>query len=111
MLFERELNGGDLDIFSGASARYARVLGKRGLAQYRRLAQVAWDAVPALGPGDKRDYGRRFQVTQIMQTLAELSGDVDALVDVLARDQSAAYQFVRIVEVYRKAGRYDEALA
>lgn len=33
------------------------------------------------------------------------------MVDVLARDQSSAYQFVRIAELYTKAGRYDDALA
>ena len=45
-----------------------------------------------------------------MQTLAELTGDVDAVVEVLARDQSSAYQFVRIAEVLREAKRYDDAL-
>lgn len=43
-------------------------------------------------------------------TLAELTGDVDAVVEVLARDHSSAYQFVRIVEVLREARRYDDAL-
>ncbi|MGI8433437.1 MAG: hypothetical protein ACR2LE_01640 [Nocardioidaceae bacterium] len=43
--------------------------------------------------------------------LAELTGDVDAVVEVLARDQSSAYQFVRIAEVLREAKRYDDALA
>jgi len=33
-----------------------------------------------------------------------LTGDVDAVVDVVARDQSLPYQFVRIVEFYRDAG-------
>jgi len=46
-----------------------------------------------------------------METLAELTGDVDAVAEVLARDQSSAYQFVRIAELYRKAGRYGDALA
>ncbi|MDQ6934368.1 MAG: hypothetical protein M3130_03635 [Actinomycetota bacterium] len=39
-----------------------------------------------------------------------MTGDVDAVVDVLARDQSSAYQFMRIAEVLREAKRYDDAL-
>ena len=45
-----------------------------------------------------------------MESLADVTGDADAVVAVLARDQSSAYQFIRIAEVYREAGRYDDAL-
>jgi uncharacterized Zn finger protein len=112
-LFERERHSGDLDIFSGAAATYADILGAEGIAEYRRLATAEWDALPPLRPGqEERSYSsRRYRITQIMETLAELTGDVDAVADVLARDQSSAYQFVRIAEVYRNAGRHDDALA
>lgn len=112
-LFERERHSGDLDVFYGAASTYAKVLGKKGIAEYRRLAQEEWDALPPLGPGqEERSYSsRRFRITLIMETLAELTGDVDAVVAVLARDQSSSYQFVRIAEVYTKAGRFDDALA
>jgi uncharacterized Zn finger protein len=112
-LFERERHSGDLDIFYGAAATYADILGAEGIAEYRRLAKAEWDALPPLGPGqEERSYSsRRFRITKIMETLAELTGDVDAVADVLARDQSSAYQFVRIAEVYRNAGRHDDALA
>lgn len=111
-LFERERHSGDLEVFYNAAATYAGILGTEGIAEYRRLAEVEWDALPSLGPGqDERSHSsRRFWITQIMETLAELTEDVDALVDVLARDQSSAYQFVRIADLYRKAGRYDDAL-
>jgi len=111
-LFERELNSGDLDVFHGAAASYAEVLGTPGLAEYRRRAQITWDALTALGPGDRGSFdSRRFQITSMMRTLAEVAGDVDAVVDVLARDQSSPYQFVLIAERLRDAGRYDDALA
>ncbi len=112
-LFERERHSGDLDVFHDAAATYAEVLGAEGIAEYRRLAKAEWDALPPLGPGqEERSYSpRRFRITQIMETLAELTGDVDAVAEVLARDQSSAYQFVRLAEVYRNAGRYDDALA
>jgi len=113
MLFDRERHSGDLEVFYGAASTYAEVLGEEGLAEYQRLAQEEWDALPPLGPGqEERSYSsRRFRITHIMQSLAELTGDVDAVVAVLARDQSSAYQFVRIAEVYRDAERYDDALA
>jgi uncharacterized Zn finger protein len=111
-IFERELHSGDLDVFHGAAASYAKGLGKTGLTEYRRMAQIAWDALPALGPGDKGSFdSRRFQITSMMRTLAEVAGDVDAAVEVLARDQSSPYQFVLIAERLRDAGRYDDALA
>jgi len=112
-LFERERHSGDLDVFHDAAATYAEVLGAEGNAEYLRLAKAEWDALPPLGPGqEERSYSsRRFRITQIMETLAELTGDVDAVADVLARDQSSAYQFVRLAELYRRAGRYDDALA
>jgi len=111
-LFEWELVAGDLEIFYGAAGTYAGVLGEEGLAEYRRLAEAEWGRLPALAPGERPTYdSRRFSVTSMMQTLAEISGDVDAVVAVLAKDQSSAYQFVRIAERYREAGRYDDALA
>ena len=112
-LFDRERHAGDLDVFHDAAATYAEVLGPEGIAEYRRLAKAEWDALPPLGPGqEERSYSsRRFRITQIMETLAELTGDVGAVAEVLARDQSSAYQFVRLAELYRRAGRYDDALA
>ena len=111
-LFDRERHSGDLEVFYGAASAYAEVLGAEGLAEYRRLAQVEWDALPPLGPKEEeRSWSsQRFRITQIMQTLAELTGDVDAVVEVLARDQSSAYQFVRMADVLREAKRYDDAL-
>ena len=111
-LFERERHGGDLEVFYGALETYADVLGEMGLAEYRRLAQAEWDALPALGPGDSKHSwsSGRFHLTQIMLSLAELSGDVDAVVEVLANDQSSAYQFVKIAEALQGAARHDEAL-
>jgi tetratricopeptide (TPR) repeat protein len=111
-LFDRELAGGELDVFHAAAARYAAVLGEPGLAEYRRLASGPWAALPALGPGDDREFSSsRFALTRMMETLAELTGDVDSVVEVLGRDQSSAYQFLRISERYVQERRYDEALA
>ena len=47
----------------------------------------------------------------MVEALAEASDDVDAVVAVLAKDQSSPYQFVRIAEQYRAAGRFADALS
>ena len=100
------------DTFYGSAATYARVLGKRGIAAYRTLAEAEWARVPALGPGkdDADRYGRRFRITHIMETLAQQSGDVEALVAIKSRDLSHAYSYLQIAEVYKQARRFEEAL-
>jgi uncharacterized Zn finger protein len=110
-LFERETSS-DYDVFSNAAVTHADVLGKEGVAEYRRLAAERWANVPALGPGeeDPEPYGRRFRLSSIMMGLARMDGDVGAQVEVLKRDLSQAYDFLKIAEVYRDAGRSDLAL-
>lgn len=110
-LFEWEL-GTEWDVFHGAARTYADVFGKKGLAVYRELAEAQWRDVPVLGPGhDDRDrYGKRFRITQIMETLARQSGDVEALVAVKRRDLSSAWSYLQIARIYQEAGRHDAAL-
>jgi len=112
-LFARETGHGDeLEAFYGAARTYLAALGDVGLAEYRRRASAAWDELPALRPGDegRRFDHRRFRLAHVMETLAELSGDVDERVGVLAKDQSSPWQFVRIVEVLRGCERFADAL-
>lgn len=110
-LFEWELRTG-YDTFYGAAETYADVLGEKGLAVYRKLAEAEWAKVPALGPGrdDPEKYGKRFRITHIMETLARQTGDVEAVVAVKKRDLSSAYDYLQIAEAYKKAGKHDLAL-
>jgi uncharacterized Zn finger protein len=110
-LFEREISSG-YDFFHGAVVTYADVLGKEGISEYRRLAAEQWAGVPAIGAGedDPDRYGRRFRLASIMMSLARMNGDTDAQVDVLKKDLSRAYEFLKIAEVYRDAGKGDLAL-
>jgi uncharacterized Zn finger protein len=110
-LFAWEMRS-EWDTFRGAVERYAGVLGDQGLATYRRLAAAEWARVPALRPGsdDLDRYGARFRISSIMETLARHAGDVDALVDVLRRDLSMPYGFLRIAEVCKEAGRDVQAV-
>ena len=110
-LFEWELHA-DWDTFSGAAETYARVLGKKGLAVYRQLAEKEWARVPELKPGqdDPDKWGKRFRITHIMETLARQSGDVEAIIAVMKRDLSSAYAYLQIAETYQQARKRDLAL-
>ena len=110
-LFEWEMTS-PFDVFYGAAATYAEVLGEKGLAAYRRLAEADWAKVQALGPGEKDpcEYGRRFRITSIMETLAHNADDLDALVTVKSRDLSKPYGFLQIAALYNDVGDPDTAL-
>ena len=109
-LFQWELQS-DFDIFYGAAARYAEILGAKGLKVYRDLAEAEWGMVPARAANEKgSEWGRHFRITHIMESLAQASGDIEELVAVMSRDLSSAYSFWQIAEVYRKAGQHDNAL-
>jgi uncharacterized Zn finger protein len=110
-LFEWQLRT-DWETFWGAAETYASILGEKGLAAYRRLAQAEWARVPALPPGcdDLEKYGRRFRITHIVETLARQTGDVEAVVAVMKRDLSSPYAYLRIAETYEQARKHDLAL-
>ena len=100
------------DTFFGAAATYAGVLGKSGLATYRKLAEAEWTRVPARGPGDafRADSHQHFRITHIMETLAGLAGDVEELVAIRQRDLSMPYAYLQIAEIYKNANQPDRAL-
>jgi tetratricopeptide (TPR) repeat protein len=110
-LFEREM-ASEWEIFHDSARRYAKTLGAKGLARYRALAEEAWARVPPLGPGDhgRTFEGKRFRITSIMESLARLSNDVDAIAAVKARDLSSAYSYLQIAELYQQAGHSDRAM-
>lgn len=112
-LFEWELKT-EYDTFYDAVKTYADVLGEKGIAEYRRLAEEEWRRTPQLNSGqDKSEQyeGNRFAITHIMEALAEQDGDVEALVAVKSRDLSMAYSYLSIAEIYKKAGLKDKALS
>lgn len=110
-LFKWELRT-HFDTFYGAANTYADLLGENGLATYRRCAEAAWARVPQTQPGEKdpEEYGARYRITHIMETLARQSGDIEALVAIKARNLSSAYAFLQIAEIYRDAKQHDKAL-
>lgn len=111
-LFEWEL-ATDWDTFHDAAERYARVLGMKGMAAYRALAQAEWDRLPSRAAGGREgaDHDhRRWRITQIMEALARRTGRVEDLVEVKKRDLSSAWAYLQIAEEYKKARQHDRAL-
>lgn len=107
-LFRWELEG-EWDTFFGAVERYAGVLGERGIARYRQLAEAAWADEPELGPGGSGAWSsRRFRLAHLMENLARAEGDVDAVVAVLSRDRSTPHRYLLIAEELFAAGRAAE---
>ncbi len=109
-LFKWELHS-DFDVFYGAAAQYAKILGAEGMKVYRELAEAEWAKVPArTAKHERSEFGQHFRITHIMESLAQASGDIEELVAVMSRDLSSAYSYLKIAEVYREAGQHDGAL-
>lgn len=104
--------GSEHEAFFGAIDRYADLLGKAGLQAYRTAAEQRWAGVPALAAGEREESGDfdRFRLTHVMERLAARSGNPDELVAVMSRDLRHGHDYLRIAEVYRDAGRFDDAL-
>jgi uncharacterized Zn finger protein len=105
---------GSWDIFYNVLPAYAEPLGKNGLRRYRELVIKAWDALPSLAAGKeyRRSYeSPRMQLEHAMEGLAELDGDVDALIRIRSKDLSSPYRFLLVAELCVKHGLPDEGLA
>ncbi len=101
----------DWDTFYGAASTYAGVLGKKGLAVYRELAEAEWAKIPSRQPGWREEFNAKHsRLKSIMEGIARASGDLEALVAVKARDLTYAYSFLTIAQLYKEAGQDDRAL-
>lgn len=110
-LYEWEMkNEGEL--FYGAVDTYAEALGKAGIAEYRRLAEDAWQKLRPLKPGESKytSGDNRFRLTNMMESLAKQSGNIEALVEIKKKDLSMAWDYLQIAEVYKSARKHKEAL-
>lgn len=93
-LFHLEMNA-SFDSFYDCALHYREALGSIGLQHFQALAEAEWRLVPALTTNDQRPSfdTKRLSLTRIMTTLSKLSGDLQALVAVKARDLSAAHRY------------------
>ena len=109
-LYEWQMRSGM--VFSDVLGEYADVLGEDGLAGYRRMAEADWASVAARGPNSRRasESGGTYRLAKVMEDLARLTGDVEAVVAVLERDLSGPYRFLVIAQEYLDAGSETQAL-
>jgi hypothetical protein len=112
-LFRRETEW-DSDYFRRASESYRTLLGKAGLAEYRRLAQDAWAEFKPLRGGARRVRDdvpeMRYRLQSILESFAARDGDIDAWIAIRATDLSSAYAYLQVAELCADHGRTAEAL-
>ena len=106
MLVDRALSS-DYEVFYEAPARYAEILGERGLRRYRELVEQRWRALPE---GRDRFDGGRFAVGFPRERAAEAAGGAAGLLEVLAEDATSAYDHLRIAQLLCGEERTEEAL-
>lgn len=107
-LFARETEE-EYDVFSGAAATYADILGKAGLAEYRRLAGAGFRKLPPRGR--KKGYDdQRSRLSRMMDYFAERDGDLEARIAIREADQSSPWDVLKLAEFCLEHGREEEAL-
>jgi uncharacterized Zn finger protein len=111
-LFAREIDS-DWEFFHGASETYADALGESGLAEYRRLAEKAWQKIQPRWQGKRgadEEFGARYRLGSILESFAERDGDLDARIAIRAKDLSSAYSYLGIAQLCLDHDRKSEAL-
>jgi hypothetical protein len=103
-------------IFRGASGTYGHLLGPAGLAEYRRLAEVAWDVLPKTrarrgGVLVAEEEGlARHTLFPILDGFAARDGDMDRRIALRAAGLSHAHDYLRLAEFCLEGGREAEAV-
>jgi len=88
-------------------ADYQPILGDEGMAELSKQAQTHWDKVST-----KEAETECFQysnITRLMEALATLKGNLDALIAIKSRSLNYAYDYLKIAELLRDAKRNEEA--
>jgi tetratricopeptide (TPR) repeat protein len=112
VLFAREVDS-EWEFFHGASEAYEDILGSAGLAEYRRLANKAWQKMKPLRTGRRVEddqFGERHAIAAILERFAKQEGDIDGVIAIRARDLSTAYDYLAIAQLCLGHGREPEAL-
>ena len=111
-LFQRETTG-EYAAFECAVADYAGVLGKKGLAEYRRLAKEAWDKIPPRhgNARNKQDPPPNYhQLKSIVDFFAERDGDTEARIALRAKDLASPWSYHELADFCLSQGRESDAL-
>ncbi|MFO1358460.1 SWIM zinc finger domain-containing protein [Plasticicumulans sp.] len=99
---------GDWEIWRRTARHYADVLGPAGLAEHRRIARERMETARA---GQETADEHTYEVARdILIDHAQLAGDLDAEIGLLAERLSGTTTHLHIAEKLQAAGREDEAL-
>ncbi|MDR2980683.1 MAG: SWIM zinc finger family protein [Puniceicoccales bacterium] len=85
---------------SGISQQYAELLGTKGIAHLKTLAEKH------LEDTDESSHA----AMAILQSMAQAANDIEALVALKTRDLSNSHSYLAIAEIYHEDGKYDKAL-
>src|SRR4051794_36161084 len=83
---------------------FADALGERGLAEITRLIEER------ARTADPESWTAVYWVRDLREQLAQVSGDLDRYVTVLAENLTSVIQYERITHTLRDAGRHSEAI-
>lgn len=108
-LFAAETKDG-FDTFADAFIDYRDALGDVGLAEYRRLANDAWQALPARGPRSRDNDSGYQRLESILDWFAEQEGDFALRVSLRRKDLSSPWRYVQLAKFCGDAGHLDEAI-
>lgn len=113
-LFRRETEWDWSDCFHGSGETYRTVLGKAGLAEYRRLAEEAWAGIKPLRGNARRarddQSALRYRLQSILENFAARVDDIDAMIAIRTRDLSSGYRYLQVAKLCADHGRMAEAL-
>lgn len=110
-LFRRELASG-YGFFYNALETYGDLLGDEGRETYRQLVDEEWNKLPVLDARDRQQYDyRRSQLSRMKEALVAETGNLEALVTVIAKDLSSPSRYLQIARRYQNANQVQEAIA
>ncbi len=102
-LCHREL-ASPIGVFTGAVMHYYSVLGEAGVEEYRSLVEPLWEAMPGLDA----DHDQGWRIQQVMESVAQASGDVDEVVRAMSRNLFLPCRYLQIAMLLRREGRVPE---
>jgi len=114
-LFRRETTD-PYGTFGGASETYADLLGSKGQAAYRALAEAAWAKLPRPNRRERRlgilqtDDINRGTLFRILDHLLTQYGDVDRRIALRTEDLRGAYDYLNLAQLCLDHGRLGAAL-
>ncbi|MFZ4099596.1 MAG: DUF6880 family protein [Chlamydiia bacterium] len=88
---------------------YQGVLGPTGLQRCQELADAEWEQITSITTKGTQD-SRRWNLSRLVEGLAEMTGDIEKLVAIKSRDLSSPWNYFTISTVYAEAGYQDKAL-